>query len=213
MPSPEFRLDARRLGRRGRLDSATLAARAFEDGPFYRFLFPDDRQRAQSLRVVHYTVLTHPGRGAQIHTARDANDRIVGLSLWLPPGSYPLSPAVQLAQLPGALRAYYRRPGAMRIGAAYSRATMLLHPKVPHWYLWLLMTEPALHGRGIGTALLRETLQSVDAAGVGAYLEMNDPANAAFYDAFGFEVFATRTPVPGGPPIHALWREPRPATG
>jgi ribosomal protein S18 acetylase RimI-like enzyme len=205
----EFRFDDRPLRRRERHACADLAARAFDAGPFYRFLFPDEGQRARSVRTVHYTVLTHPGRGARIRTARDDVGRIVGLSLWLPPGRYPLSRAVQVAQLPGALRAYYGQPGALRVGAAYSRATLLLHPKTPHWYLWLLMTEPALHGRGIGSSLVRETLLTVDAAGAGAYLEMNDPANASFYARLGFEVVATRTPVPGGPAIRALWREPR----
>lgn len=75
-----------------------------------------------------------------------------------------------------------------------------------------MMTEPALHRRGIGSSLVRETLVTVDAAGAGAYLEINDPANATFYARLGFDIVATRTPVTGGPPIHGLWREPRAMT-
>jgi ribosomal protein S18 acetylase RimI-like enzyme len=204
---PDIRFDERTLSHRENVEAGELAARAFNDGPFFKFLFPDDHQRVRSLEIIHRTVFAHPGRGAVLRTARDAQDRIVGLALWEPTGRYPLSALSQLSQMPGSLRAFYRRRGALKIGVAYSRATAPLHPKAPHWYLWVLMTEPALQGHGVGTALMNEGLSRVDAEGVGAYLETNNEANVSFYQRFGFSLRATVQPLPEGPPLFTLWRD------
>ncbi len=207
MLEPVFRLDDRVLSRREINEAGLVAGRAFDDGPFFRFLFPDDQQRLRSLHIIHRTVIRHPGPGALIRTARDAQDHIVGLALWIPTGRYPLSAMSQLSHLPGSLRAFYRRRGALQIGVAYSRATAPLHPKEPHWYLWVLMTEPAHQGRGIGTALMNDGMARIDAEGVGTYLETNNVANVAFYERFGFTRRSTVQPVPDGPPLFTMWRD------
>jgi ribosomal protein S18 acetylase RimI-like enzyme len=207
MLEPDIRLDDRVLRRREITEAGVVAARAFADGPFSEFLFPDEQQRVRSLQIIHRTVFRHPGPGAVLRTARDAQDRIVGLALWIPTGRFPLSAWSQLSQLPGSLHAVYRRQGALKIGVAYSRATAPLHPKEPHWYLWVLMTDPAYQGRGIGTALLNEGLARIDAEGVGTYLETNNEVNLAFYQRFGFTLRSTVQPVADGPRLFAMWRE------
>jgi ribosomal protein S18 acetylase RimI-like enzyme len=206
MLGPDIRLDERALSRREVTEAGVVAGRAFADGPFFRFLFPDDEQRIHSLRIIHRTVFRHPGPGAVLRTARDSQHRIVGLALWIPTGRYPLSAMSQMSQLPGSLRAFYRRRGALRIGVAYSRATAPLHPKEPHWFLWVLMTDPLHQGRGIGSALMVDGLTRVDAEGVGAYLETNNETNVAFYERFGFTLRSTVQPVADGPPLFTMWR-------
>jgi GNAT superfamily N-acetyltransferase len=205
---PEVRVDDRPLSRRDLAEATDIAGRAFHDGPFFRFVFPSDHQRARSVRIIHHTVFAHPGRDARIRTARDARDRIVGLSLWLPPGRHPLSTTVQLAQLPGSLRAVYRQPRTLSVGLAYARATAPLHPHEPHWYLSILMTDPTAQRTGVGSAMMTEALTRVDADGVGAYLETANESNVPYYEKFGFALRATVQPLPGGPPRYSLWREP-----
>jgi ribosomal protein S18 acetylase RimI-like enzyme len=207
MLEPDFRLDDRNLSRREITKAGVVAGRAFNDGPFFEFLFPDEVQRVRSLQIIHRTVFRHPGPGALLRTVRDSQDDPVGLSLWIPTGRYPLSTMSQLSQLPGSLRAFFRRRGALKIGVAYSRATASLHPTEPHWYLWVLMCDPAMQGRGIGTALMNDGLAHIDAEGVGAYLETNNETNVAFYARFGFVLRNTVQPVADGPPLFAMWRD------
>jgi GNAT superfamily N-acetyltransferase len=48
-----------------------------------------------------------------------------------------------------------------------------------HWYLFILGTEPAAQGRGLGSALLAQMLARVDADGMPAYLESSNERNLA----------------------------------
>jgi ribosomal protein S18 acetylase RimI-like enzyme len=208
MLGPGFRFDNRRLRGDEVREAAELACRAFDSGPFFIFAFPEDRRRARGVRIIHRTLFAHPGPAARFRTVRDSRNRIVGLSLWLPTGHSPLPVTSQLAQLPGALRSCNFSPRVLKTGIAYSRTTQPLHPKVPHWYLNVLMTEPAAQGQGIGTALMDEAVTDIDTEGVGAYLETNNESNVAYYAKFGFEVQATLRPVPLAPPRYTLWREP-----
>jgi GNAT superfamily N-acetyltransferase len=119
----------------------------------------------------------------------------------------------QLAQLPATLRAFYRRPRTMADGFAYVKASAIAHPKEPHWYLWLLMTDPSWQRRGVGTALMSEGLARVDEEGVASSLETQNVANLAYYARFGYELRTTLRPTPAGPPLFSLWRSARGALG
>ena len=83
------------------------------------------------------------------------------------------------------------------------------HPQdPPHWYLFILGTEPAAQGRGLGSALLDQGLARVDADGMPAYLESSSERNLALYGRHGFEM-TSEVVIPGGPRIWPMWREPR----
>ena len=45
--------------------------------------------------------------------------------------------------------------------------------------------------------------------GVPAYLEASTEANVAWYRHHGFEVQHEVRPVPAGPPVWTMWREPK----
>jgi ribosomal protein S18 acetylase RimI-like enzyme len=77
----------------------------------------------------------------------------------------------------------------------------------PHWYLFILGTEPAAQGRGLGSALLAQVLAGVDAEGGSAYLESSSEPNLALYGRHGFEV-TSEVVIPGGPRIWPMWPQP-----
>jgi GNAT superfamily N-acetyltransferase len=58
----------------------------------------------------------------------------------------------------------------------------------PHWYLPLLGVDPALQGRGAGSALLKVVLDRADSARLPAYLWTAKARNVSFYQRRGFEV-------------------------
>jgi GNAT superfamily N-acetyltransferase len=87
------------------------------------------------------------------------------------------------------------------------------HPHDPsHWYLFILGTEPAAQGRGLGSVLLSHMLARIDADGLPAYLESSSDRNLALYGRHGFEI-TSEVAIPGGPMIWPMRREPRTLAG
>lgn len=58
----------------------------------------------------------------------------------------------------------------------------------PHWYLVAIGVDPSRHGRGYGTALVREGLARARRDGTAVYLETESEANVRFYQRLGFRV-------------------------
>jgi ribosomal protein S18 acetylase RimI-like enzyme len=84
------------------------------------------------------------------------------------------------------------------------------HPRTPHYFLAVLGVEPALQGRGLGSALLRALSARADAAGLPCYLETDSEPAKQLYLRHGYEVLS----------VHDLerlggvrfWRMERPPT-
>jgi RimJ/RimL family protein N-acetyltransferase len=62
-------------------------------------------------------------------------------------------------------------------------------------------------GQGVGTALLRPTLDRCDEEGVPAYIEASSERSAAMYERLGF-VHLGELQIPGGPRIWPMRRPP-----
>lgn len=208
MAHADLRLDHRSLDRHGINDVAVVASRAFFTDPFFIFLSNKALLRQRGLTLFFRANLRH-WRGGTITTVRDEHDTVLGAAAWFPTYRYPQPVVTQLAQLPGVVRALYRRPRALLRGTAFLNAIAKVHPKEPHWYLFLLVADPEAQRRGVGTMLLRDALEAIDAEGVAAYLETQKEDNLAYYRRFGFDVVATIRPVAGGPPLYAMRRPPR----
>lgn len=179
---------------------ATLG-RAFEDDPMMRWMYPDDDTRpAFTRQFMRFALdLGHPHG----HTYTVGNNW--ASAIWAPPD------VTLFDESRGALlwallseqvgeRVAEVMDGLMRIGSA--------HPEDdPHFYLFVIGTEPDQQSKGLGGRLLQEVLTRCDRQGLGAYLESSNIKNVPFYEQHGFrvlhEIFVGEDFV-----ARPMWREP-----
>jgi ribosomal protein S18 acetylase RimI-like enzyme len=134
-------------------------------------------------------------------------ERRIGAAMWMPPGTWKLSPLAQLGMLPAMARAVRGDlPRVVKLDSFVEKG----HPdEPPHWYLNAMGVTPDWQGRGIGTALMRPVLQRCDAKSVPAYLETSTTRGCALYERNGFEVVEECRVAADAPPIWRMWRKPR----
>lgn len=209
-------LEARAGVRLGRISSsgadldeaAMVAARAFFHDPFFEYLDSRGVTRARGLAIFFRASVAAAGAHARLLGARDGEGRLMGVSVVLDPDSYPLPASSQARQMAGALRALALRPQAIPAGIRYLLAIDQAHPKERLWYLQLLVVDPLAQRRGIGGLLQADMLRRADEEGVGCYLETQKPQNIAYYRRFGYDLVDHLIPVPGGPPLYTMRRDP-----
>jgi GNAT superfamily N-acetyltransferase len=191
-------------------DAALVAARAFHDDPFFEFLDRHAVTRARGLALFWRATIAAAAPKATITAARRPDDgRILGLSVVVAPGDWPLSVPSQGRQLAGAFRALAIRPRALLRGARYLFSIEAAHPKEEHWYLLLLVVDPSVQRGGIGGMLQQEMLRRADSDGLDCYLETQKRDNVAYYGRFGYELTRELEPVSGGPPLFLMRRPPK----
>ena len=178
---------------------ATLSA-AFHHDPVFEWIYQDASHRRTAVPHFFSVLVEQFASRREVRTTVDVD----GVALWLPPGEELLPEAtaepIVTELVEGAGQAAGRLAEAMEILDAS-------HPHEPHWYLGFLGVQPAVQGLGLGSALMRSTLVGVDAAGEPAYLEATSADNRRLYERHGFEV-VRELPLPGGPSLFAMWREP-----
>jgi ribosomal protein S18 acetylase RimI-like enzyme len=123
-------------------------------------------------------------------------------AMWLPPGVESDREAMF------AVAGQWIRPERAETIGAVGEAMAGYHPEEPHWYLAMIGVDPSRQGRGLGSAVLKESLRRVDESGLPAYLESSNPKNVPLYERFGFEVMGHVAPgdFPG---LHPMWRPAR----
>lgn len=79
-------------------------------------------------------------------------------------------------------------PGLPERMAVYERLAEHGKPATPHYYLGVIGTDPKLHGRGIGTQLIKSfcEISAGDGLSSGVYLETAQESNVSFYKRAGF---------------------------
>lgn len=136
-------------------------------------------------------------------------ERLVGAALSYAPGQYPLSLRGFSVLASGCLHPSLLRaaPRFLHIDGWMSKR----HEKAPHFYLMVLGVEPALQGKGVGGALLRDLSARADAAGAPCWLETDKEANVPIYARHGYAVVHDEVlPKLGG---LRMWTMRRPPAG
>ena len=81
------------------------------------------------------------------------------------------------------------------------------HLREPHYYVRDVGVLPEMQGHGLGSKLLRPTLDRCDSEGLPAYLEASSERSAALYERLGFKLTAELR-VGGSPPLRLMRRPP-----
>lgn len=188
-----------------RTSAVAVLSAAFQEDPVFEWWIPDADARAAALPTVFDAYLDAYARHDATRVAAGEAE-VAGVSIWARPGA-PLVHADDEPTLIARCLAVVDDAAAVRlqqIGAAFEA----VHPHEPHWYLQFLAVDPSLQGRGIGGTLLEDVLGAADGAGEAAYTEATCLRNRALYERHGF-VFVREIPLPDGPALYAMWRDPR----
>jgi GNAT superfamily N-acetyltransferase len=185
------------------VDAMTAAfTTAFFNDPVWAPVFPDETRRAaQSApmwRVYAAAALRYPWTfvtpGAE------------AAAIWIPPGGTELTDeeATRLSEVIAQAAGPQAAASAREIEARLEAG----HPGGSFFHLTILATHAGHRGKGLGMALLAQTLARIDAIGAPAYLESTNPANNQRYMNAGFEprgeiIMAT------GHIVTAMWRPAR----
>ena len=178
-----------RLTLKERDAGAAVLGRAFAEYEFLQYYFPDETQRhiiADTFVLIALSVCLKYG---EVYAT---SEKMEGVAAWLPPGKAPFGiwQVVRSVPLPVLFR--FGRQGAGRM-QAYGRFVDNLHRKLlpdPHWYLQVIGVDPAYHGQGFSSRLLRPVLERIDRERMPCALETNIDKNVAIYRRFGFEVIS-----------------------
>jgi ribosomal protein S18 acetylase RimI-like enzyme len=180
----------------------TVLAEAFMEDPIFGWLIPNDANRQARLRHYFGIELRH---FALPHGHVETTDDLAGAMLSLPPGRWrvPLWATLLHGRVFGV-----RVAKAASIGATMEWRHMRL-AREPHYYVRDIGVHPDTQGRGLGSALMRPTLDRCDREGVPAYIEASSERSAALYARLGFQLIEELR-VWGSPPLRLMLRPPRP---
>ena len=176
--------------------AGALIARALQEAPVARCLYPDPEERRRASPWFFEGQVRYGLRFGEVHTI---GDEIDGVAVWYGPEAPEMDDG---AMIEAGLLAPVGPEEAAQREKAVRRATPLIeraeglhaqHMPSNHWYLSLLAVDPGRQGRGIGGALLEPMLDRLKAQGMPAFLWTAQPRNVAFYEKQGFELLDAET--------------------
>jgi ribosomal protein S18 acetylase RimI-like enzyme len=186
--------------------AAEMMARAFHTDPLFTWMLPNETRRRKTLSWFLECMLDLGFRLGQVHTT----PALDGAAIWLGPDNPHIS---WWESIRSGLSIF-----PLRVGLSHIRNYFVIdqsfgeihHQTVsgPHWYLCILAVDPSRQGTGVGQALLQYHLARVDQDQLPCYLETNNERNLAFYQKVGFSVSGQETPIPGGPTVWGMLRQP-----
>jgi ribosomal protein S18 acetylase RimI-like enzyme len=167
--------------------AALVLGRAFSDYELFQYYFPDKRERRAVADTFGFISVSVCLRYGEVYAS---SHELEGVAAWLPPGKAPFGVWQIIRSVPASVLFKFGRQGASRM-MAYGRYVDKLHRKlVPraHWYLQIIGVDPAHHGQGFSSRLLRPLVERIDREQMPCFLETNNRRNVAIYRRFGFEV-------------------------
>lgn len=148
-----------------------LMALAFASDPFVRWVNPDPLVYINKSQK-HAKLSSGPAfDNGSVYVIGD----VFGAALWLPPNtkiSRPLKDNLEKQKSGSDVPEEFVE--LMEKSAAYC-------PKEPHWYLSLIVVDPAHRGKGYGEALMKHALEICDRDNLPTYLESTNAANLSLY--------------------------------
>jgi GNAT superfamily N-acetyltransferase len=181
---------------------ASAFATAFFNDPVWGPVFSDESRRAEQSavmwRVYAAAALRYPWTFV--------TPGVEAAAIWIPPGGEELTDAEarRLDELILETAGPEAAASAKEIEARFAAA----HPPGSFFHLTILGTHADHRGKGLGMALLAETLTRIDALGAAAYLESTNPVNNERYRNAGFESRA-EIAMPSGCVVTTMWRPAR----
>ena len=180
----------------------TVLAEAFYDDPIIGWLMPDAGKRGTRLRRFFGIELRHMAlpRGS-VWTTSDLS----AVALVMPPGPWRVPPHATLLE-GGAFGVHLGRAARLGTAMEWRHARDV---REPHYYVRDVGVLPGMQGKGLGSTLMRPTLNLCDREGLPAYLEASSERSAALYERLGFQL-TNELRVAGSPPLRLMLRPPRP---
>jgi GNAT superfamily N-acetyltransferase len=172
------------------------------DDPVYTWMLPRGRRTNARLRALFTAELQQYGLpGGSVWTTAACDGAVVTM----PPGTWEMPMSMSLTQALVWIRAFGRR---LSLAATVQRALEERHLREPHFYVRIVGVRTARQGQGLGSALMRPTLERADAAGLPAYIEASTERSAALYERLGFMHLGAVDLPEGGPPVWPMRRPP-----
>jgi GNAT superfamily N-acetyltransferase len=175
---------------------------AFFNDPVWGPVFPDESRRAGQSAPMWRVYATAALRDPWTFVTPGAE----AAAVWIPPGGTELTDEEtrRLSEVIGQAAGPEAAAAAREIEARFEAG----HPGGSFFHLTILATHADHRGKGLGMALLTQTLARIDAMGAPAYLESTNPVNNQRYMNAGFEprgeiIMAT------GHIVTAMWRPAR----
>lgn len=167
--------------------AASMLVRAFQDNPFYAYVYPDAAEMEVRLP---YMFELHLLYGLHYGQTYATSSQLEGIAIWLHSAQMSMSfwrllvsgafwPSLKMGREAG--QRIQRLSG--HIGAKQKELVTF-----PHWYLHTLGVDPKFQGRGYAGKLLRGMLNRIDEENLPCYLETSNESNISMYRHFGFEV-------------------------
>jgi ribosomal protein S18 acetylase RimI-like enzyme len=182
-----------------------LLTRAFFNDPFYTYIMPQEKRRANQLLWWMKALTEYTYRFGSIQVLPDYR----GAAFWLGPDHTMFSTA-KLMQL-----GLYKVPWMLGIPCMMRTLKVTgmwekwhhLAPR-PHLYLAVIGIDPSCQRKGWGSRLMAPVLKIADERGWFCHLETATEGDIAFYSRHGFEVTQSGR-MNNGTPHWAMDRKPK----
>jgi ribosomal protein S18 acetylase RimI-like enzyme len=156
------------------------------DNPIHVKVFgmdPQQRER-RSIRFFAKVVPLIQAKGTVLGAYGDGI--LIGIFGMVPPEVCRPTPMEVLRLLPTLLMS--NSPAGVLLVRRWLNAWSSNDPEEAHWHLGPLAVDAALQGKGVGSQLMSECCNRMDALGAVSYLETDKAVNVAFYKKFDFSV-------------------------